>query len=107
MLARKISKITEKGQVTVPKVVRDALGVSYGGQVAFYIDDERNVRVERVEQDEDPAIDSFLQFLAKDLQDNPSGSIVDLPPSLQGRIRALTENMEVDLDAPIEGDVAI
>ncbi|TAV92053.1 hypothetical protein [Rhizobium leguminosarum] len=30
----KISTITEKGQVTVPKPAREALGLGYGGRVA-------------------------------------------------------------------------
>lgn len=107
MLARKISKITEKGQVTVPKFVREALGVGYGGQVAFYIDDDQTVRVERVEENDDPAIDSFLQFLARDMTDNPSISIEDLPQTLRERIQLQTEGMDVDIDAPIDGDVAI
>ena len=34
------STITAKGQTTVPKVVRQALGVDYGGRIAFRIEDE-------------------------------------------------------------------
>jgi len=38
--------ITSKGQITLPKAVRDALGVAPGDRVAFHVDDEGHVTVE-------------------------------------------------------------
>jgi bifunctional DNA-binding transcriptional regulator/antitoxin component of YhaV-PrlF toxin-antitoxin module len=32
-----ISTITAKGQTTVPKAIRQALGVDYGGRIAFRV----------------------------------------------------------------------
>ena len=60
------STITAKGQTTVPKSVRQALGVDYGGRIAFVVDDQRRVYVQKVDADaaEDPVIESFLAFLA-------------------------------------------
>jgi len=53
------SKITAKGQTTVPKAVRQVLGVSYGGEIAFVVDD-RGVSVQGVESEEaDPVIAAF------------------------------------------------
>ncbi len=37
------AKVTSKGQVTVPKVVRDALGVEQGDTVLFRVEDGRAV----------------------------------------------------------------
>ena len=37
------AKVTSKGQVTVPKVVRDALGINEGDQVVFRVDGNRAV----------------------------------------------------------------
>ena len=34
------STITAKGQTTVPKAVRQALGVDYGGRIAFRVGDD-------------------------------------------------------------------
>lgn len=35
-LLKEESTITAKGQTTVPKSVRQALGVDYGGRIAFF-----------------------------------------------------------------------
>lgn len=37
------AKLTSKGQITVPKAVRDALGISEGDQVHFRVQGERVV----------------------------------------------------------------
>lgn len=37
------AKVTSKGQVTVPKVVRDALGIKEGDQVVFRVEGDRAV----------------------------------------------------------------
>ncbi len=35
------AKITSKGQVTVPKAVRDALGLNEGDEIVFRVEDNR------------------------------------------------------------------
>jgi antitoxin PrlF len=107
-LLKEESTITAKGQTTVPKAVRQALGVDYGGRIAFFVDDQRRVYVEKaVEEARDPVVDRFLAFLAQDMTNDPGKSVVALPSTLRDRILALTENMDVDLDAEIDGDVAL
>ncbi len=103
-MLEEISTITAKGQTTVPKSVRTALGVDYGGKIAFRVD-ERGVSVHRAEVDnEDPAIDRFLAFLADDIARRPE-AVTALSPALAERLAALTEGVKVDLEAPIDGDV--
>lgn len=107
-LLKEESTITAKGQTTIPKAVRQVLGVDYGGRIAFRIDDQHRVYVERVtEETSDPVVDRFLAFLARDMAEHPGTSIVTLPTTLRDRIAALTEGMDVDLDAEINGDVAL
>lgn len=107
-LLKEESTITAKGQTTVPKAVRKVLGVDYGGRIAFYVDDQRRVYVEKAaEEASDPVVDRFLAFLAQDMVRHPGKSIVTLPATLRDRIAALTGNMDVDLDAEIDGDVAL
>jgi antitoxin PrlF len=106
LLLEEYSTITAKGQTTVPKSVRQALGVDAGDQIAFRLE-AGGVTVHRVdEQHTDPAIGAFLQFLAKDMQDHPD-RMQQFTPELLARASALVEGVEVDLDAPIEGEVAI
>ncbi|WP_372500619.1 type II toxin-antitoxin system PrlF family antitoxin (plasmid) [Tistrella mobilis] len=107
-LLREDCTITANGQTTVPKSVRQALGVDYGGRIAFFVDDEHRVYVEKVmEEASDPVVDRFLAFLAQDMRKHPGTSIAALPASLRDRIAALVGDMDVDLDAEIDGDVAL
>lgn len=40
-----IAKITTKGQITIPKEIRDHLGLEVGSQVEFVIDETGNVKL--------------------------------------------------------------
>ena len=99
-----VSTITAKGQTTVPKAVRQALGVDCGDRITFRVD-ERGVTVHRADEgDADPAIGSFLAFLARDIERRPE-ALMALSPELASRVAALTGGMKVELSAPINGDV--
>lgn len=100
-----VSTITAKGQTTVPKAVRKALGVDYGGRIAFRVGPS-GVTVVRADETEDPALDAFLAFLAADVQRRPD-QLAALSPELAARIAALTEGVESDPEAAIHGDVAL
>ena len=104
-LIEKVATITAKGQTTIPKAVRQALGADYGGKIAYRIDDH-GVSLHRVEAVEDPALGAFLAFLATDIRAHPE-RIQSVSPDLRARIEALTAGLEVDLNAPIEGAVAL
>jgi antitoxin PrlF len=107
-LLKEESTITAKGQTTVPKAVRQALGVDYGGRIAFFVDDQQRVYVEKAtKESSDPVVDHFLEFLARDMTKHPGSSILALPATLQDRMAALVGNMEIALDAEIDGDVVL
>jgi antitoxin PrlF len=104
-----VCTITAKGQTTVPKAVRQALGVGYGGRVAFRVEGN-NVTIHALpdETGGDPALSPFLTLLAADLAARPAQAVRKLPPALIARVEALADEIgAVDPDASIEGDVAL
>lgn len=100
-----VCTITAKGQTTVPKAIRQALGVSYGGRIAFRVENGA-VSVHIAEPEDDPALAPFLALLERDITDRPA-ALVSLTPNLAARIAAATEGVAVDSDAPIDGEVAL
>lgn len=106
VLVRERSKITAKGQTTVPKAVRQALGVSYGDEVTYVVDENGRVSLFGAQDEGDPAIESFLTFLARDIVRNPA-AIAAFPIALAERMAALTTDMKVDLDEEIDGPVTL
>lgn len=90
----------------MPKAVRQAPGVSSGGEIAFMVD-EQGVSVRRVETEEaDPVIGTFLEFLKQDMRRHPQG-IAALPDSLAERMAALSEQVAAGMDEVVEGPVAL
>lgn len=63
--------------------------------------------MKETEEESDPVVDGFLEFLARDMTKHPGTSLVVLPTALRDRMAALVGDMDVDLDAEIEGDVAL
>lgn len=98
------SKITEKGQTTVPKAVRRALGVTYGGEIAFRVENGRVTVVNPKAEHRDPALGSFLKLLEKDIA--AGRNVRDLPPSLAAALRKALKT-KVDLTESLEGDVEL
>ncbi len=99
-----LSTISSKGQTTVPKSVRQALGLSDGDRIAFRVD-EAGVTMRRADDaQDDPALGAFLAFLAKDIEDHPE-RLQAMSPETAKRMADLTEGMAFDPDEPIEGDV--
>ena len=39
------AKITSKGQITIPKIVRNILELEEGDSVLFYVDERNNVKI--------------------------------------------------------------
>lgn len=103
-----VSTITDKGQTTVPKVMRKALGVGPGDKLAFRLQGGK-VILQRVKVAHragaarvDPVLGKFLAFLARDIA---AGRAMPLTSEFAARMAALTKGKKVDLDAPIEGPV--
>nr|WP_294554120.1 type II toxin-antitoxin system PrlF family antitoxin [uncultured Rhodopila sp.] len=105
-MIEEICTITAKGQTTVPKTVRQALGIGYGGRIAFRIENGAVTVHAADETVSDPALGPFLALLARDIESHPE-SLVALPSSLIERIQSLTAGVTGDPEEPIEGDVGL
>ena len=101
-----VCTITAKGQTTVPKAIRRALGISYGGRIAFRVEDGTVSVHAAAELKEDPALAPFLTLLERDFAGRPE-VLVPLTAELAASITASTEGVTADPDAPIEGEVAL
>ncbi|HQT03405.1 MAG: type II toxin-antitoxin system PrlF family antitoxin [Gammaproteobacteria bacterium] len=99
-----VATITSKGQITLPKSIRDALGVDSGSKVAFDLMGSEIV-ISRVDElHEDPAIVGFLSLLEKDIQKGQH--ITNLPDNLtQSMLASLGKS--VDLTEGITGEIAL
>jgi antitoxin PrlF len=98
------STLTDRYQTTVPDAVRKALHLGKREKIRYTIQPDGNVLMSRADQDEpDPALNSFLNFLANDIRTNPQ-RLKGATPELVARIQNLTGGIEVDLDAPLDDE---
>lgn len=99
-----IATLTSKGQVTVPKSVRQLLGLDTGGKIAFDVR-AGEIVVSRVEAiHEDPAIGAFLGLLEADIRSGRN--LTPLPEDLAQTMLA-NAGHAVNLDEDIDSEVAI
>lgn len=99
-----IATLTSKGQITLPKAVRQLLDLNTGAKVAFDVRGSEVV-VSRVETDhEDPAIGAFLVLLEADIRSGRN--ITALSDDLAQTMLANADH-EANLDGDIDGEVAI
>ena len=100
-----VSSLTDRYQTTVPEPVRRALKLRKRDRIAYHIEGDEVVlrRADAQSDGDDPALGSFLAFLARDVHDNPQ-RLRQLDPALVKRARSLVSRVEVDLDAPLSPD---
>lgn len=100
-----VATLTSKGQITLPKPIRQALGVDSGGKVAFDFNGKA-ITVSRAEPAEhvDPAITQFLALLERDLVKGKN--VTALPAALAKSLNQALKR-SVDLSEDIEDDVSL
>lgn len=97
------SKITAKGQTTVPKRIRDTLGVRFGDEIVYRVTDDGAVTVESARAANDgAAIDAFLDFISDDIKRNPH-RVTPIDRDEMAEMRALVDGVEVDLEGDFTG----
>lgn len=96
--------LTSKGQITLPKAIRQALGVTTGGKVAFELRGGEVIVTRADAEHEDPAIGAFLGLLEEDVR--KGRNVGKLPDELA---QAMLTNLghSADLEEDIEGEVAL
>jgi len=99
-----LATLTSKGQITLPKSIRQALGVTTGGKVAFELRGGEVVVTRAEAEHEDPVIEAFLRLLEADIRDGRN--VRALPEDLAQAMLANAGHAN-DLDEPIEGEVAL
>ena len=100
-----VATVTSKGQITLPKPIRQALGVTVGGKVAFDLR-HGEVVVTRAEtgEHEDPAIEAFLGVLERDIR---AGKHVHALPEELTQAMLANAGRVVNLDEAIDGEVTL
>ena len=100
-----VATITTKGQITLPKPIRQALGVGSGGKVAFDFDG-RDIVVTRaaVVEHTDPAIAQFLALIEHDI--SRGKNVTALPAHLAKSLKKALRT-KVDPASEITGDVSL
>ncbi len=102
-IIHEVATMTAKGQITLPKTVRQALGVDVGAKVAFELHEDGQIVVSRADAvHEDPAIGAFLELLTSDIQ---AGRHVQAIPDDLARSMLEHARREAGPDEDIDGDV--
>ena len=102
-IIHEIATMTAKGQITLPKSIRQALGVDVGAKVAFELHEDGQVVVSRADAEhEDPAIGGFLDLLAGDIR---AGRHVRAIPDDLAQDMLEQAQREAGPDEDIDGDV--
>jgi len=95
------STLTDRYQTTVPDAVRRALGLAKRDRIRYLVRGDGSVLIERAAEGEDPALENFLDFLARELAAQPQ-RLRALDAGLAKRIRSLTKGVKVDLGAALD-----
>lgn len=97
--------LTDKYQSTVPAAVRKALHLGKRDKIAYVIRGGQVILEKAKPQDDqvDPAVQAFLGFLEREMVSNPQ-RLKPFGGETSRRAAELVEGMDVDLDAPLDGD---
>lgn len=100
---RELATVTAKGQITLPKSIRQILGVDVGAKVAFELNESGQMVVSRADTEhEDPAIGAFLVLLADDIR---AGRHVGVLQNDLARDMLEHALREAEIDEDINGEV--
>ena len=96
------STLTDRYQTTVPETVRRALKLRKRDKIHYSILPDGAVMLTRAShgQHDDPVLGQFLDFLARDIAENPQ-RMQALDTGLVKRIQTLVGDVYIDIDTPL------
>jgi len=96
------STLTARYQTTVPDAVRRALRLGKRDKIRYVVRADGGVVLTRAPaaNEDDPALDAFLSFLARDIKTSPA-RVRGLDARFVKRIRSLVKDVKIDLDATL------
>lgn len=98
------STLTDRYQTTIPDVVRKALHLKKRDKIQYSVQPDGHVLISKIEKNQDdPVIDSFLNFLAEDMQAHPQ-QLSSINISLLNRIESLVTDVKFNLDEELSDD---
>ncbi|MCW7760865.1 type II toxin-antitoxin system PrlF family antitoxin [Photorhabdus luminescens] len=99
-----LATLNSKGQITIPRSIRQALGIDTGSKLAFELRNGEVVMTRVEVEHEDPVIGAFLDLLSADIQ--VGHHVSGLPQELD---KAMQDNAShvIELNKNIDGDVVI
>lgn len=98
------STLTDRYQTTIPEIVRNVLNLSKRDKLVYSVDSEGKVVISKLTScEDDPVLNNFLSFLAKDIENSPQ-NLVPMTAEKFMKISSLVEDIKIDLEAPLDGD---
>ena len=98
------STLTDRYQTTVPDPIRKVLGLNKRDRICYTIGADGRVTIARAEdENNDPLLGQFLNFLGRDIHQNPQ-HLQSISSDLVNRIQALVAGVDIDLDAPLAAE---
>lgn len=101
---RELATLTSKGQLTLPKPIRQVLGITTGSQIAFELRDGEVIVTRAEIEHEDPAIGAFLGLLEADIR---KGKNLEALPKELAQAMLASKGLADALDEDIESEVAL
>lgn len=98
------STLTDRYQTTIPEIVRNVLNLSKRDKLVYSVDSEGKVVISKLTScEDDPVLNNFLSFLAKDIENSPQ-NLVPMTVEKFKKISSLVEGIKIDLEAPLDTD---
>jgi antitoxin PrlF len=95
------STLTDRYQTTIPDAVRKALHLNKRDKILYTVQSDGHVFLSKIEENQDdPIIESFLDFIADDIRQNPQ-HLTSINQTLFNRIESLVAGVEFNLNEPL------